>query len=75
MNFNFVNRGAIEGDFKKHLSGLLCLVLTGDVYKDKYGTKYFSLPVVRYLCMSNRVLKMIHCLTGSQWKDFKIGVT
>ena len=24
--------------------------------------------------MSRRVSKMIHCLTGSQWRDFKVGV-
>ena len=25
--------------------------------------------------MSTRVLKMIHCLTGSHWRGFKVGVT
>ena len=51
------------------------VVLTADVYRAKYGAKYFGLPVVRYFNMSNRVLKMIRCLTGSQRRDFKIGVT
>ena len=44
-------------------SGLLCLVLTADVYKD---AEYFGFPVIRTLYMSNRVLKMIRCLTGIQ---------
>ena len=48
-------------NFEKHLSGLICLVLTADIYKDKYGAKYFGLPVVRYLCIRTRVLKMICC--------------
>ena len=42
------------------------LVLTADEYEDIHRTKYIGLPVVRYLCMSTRVLKMIRCLTGSQ---------
>ena len=33
-----------------------------------------SLPVVTYLYTRIRVLKMIHCLIGSQWSDFKLDV-
>ena len=36
-----------------------CLVLTANVYRVGYGTKYCGFPVVRYLYVSVKVLKMI----------------
>ena len=50
------------------------LVLIADVYKDKNGPKHFGLQVVRYLYRSTRGLKMICCLTGCQWRYFKVGM-
>ena len=41
-------------------------VFTADLYKERYGAKCLSWPVVRCLYTRTRVLKIIHCLIGSQ---------
>ena len=50
---------------EKHLFWITAS-LTADVYKDKYRAKYSGLPVMINLYMCIKVLKTIHCFTGSQ---------
>ena len=37
-----------------------------DLSKERDGAKYLGWPVVRYLYTRTRVLKIVHCLIGSQ---------
>ena len=58
MNFRFMICEAIEAAFKKHLFWISAACFNSIyVYKDKYGAKYFGLPVVRYLFLSTSLLK------------------
>ena len=66
MNFGFMDGRAVRGDIEKHLFWATTSCIYTDVYEDRYEAKYFGLPVVRNLYISNIVLKMIRCLTGSQ---------
>ena len=72
-NFRFMNWRAVKKTLRNIFSVLPHLVLATDVYKDKNGAKYSGSPVVMYLCTNTRDLKMICCLTRSQWRYFKVG--
>ena len=54
---------------------MLRLVLTEQVYNDRYGLKYLGRPVCRCLYIIVAVLKMERYLIGSQCNDFSVGVT
>ena len=53
-------------NLEEHIFGFDRLVFIADLYKERYGAKYSGWPVVRYLSTRTRVLKIIHCLIGSQ---------
>ena len=42
------------------------MLITTDLYKERYGAKYLDWPVVRYLYTRTGVLKIIHGLIGNQ---------
>ena len=49
-----MNWGNVTRNLKEHVPWI-----AADVYKGRYGAKYFGFPVVRYLYTSTKVLKMI----------------
>ena len=61
-----MNGRTIIRNLEEHIFLLEHLVFTADLYKERYGTIYLGWPVVRYLYIQARVLKIIHCLIGSQ---------